>query len=261
MIMDAKHKKQQGVDEMEDGKNKVITAKNTLGTAGFILALIGLFTGWIPFLGWAVWILGAVFSIIGIFKTPKGLAIAGTAISAVGVIILIVIGVSFSDDNSSDKASSDNSAKQESTVKKEKTTKATKTFKDGVLENEKMKIKITSNKIIPVGQKGNEYGDKPVIAFWFEVTNKTDESISPMTSWITNIQAYQDTNADQVNELDVASLPDDQFLDTQLEDIKKGGTAKCAVAYYLDDDATPVDLVYENIVTDELYGKMTYQVK
>ena len=69
----------------------VVAQKNPLGTAGFVLALIDLFLGWVPFLGWLLWILGAVFSVIGIFKRPKGLAIAGTIISFIGLIIILVI--------------------------------------------------------------------------------------------------------------------------------------------------------------------------
>lgn len=62
-----------------------------MGTAGFVLALIALFLGWIPVLGWIVWLLGLIFSIVGIFKTPKGLAIAGLVISLIGIILLLVV--------------------------------------------------------------------------------------------------------------------------------------------------------------------------
>ncbi|MDR2457929.1 MAG: hypothetical protein LBD41_05560 [Clostridiales Family XIII bacterium] len=68
-----------------------IRRANSLGTAGFVLALIALFFSWIPIFGWIVWALGAVFSIIGIFKIPRGLAIAGAAISFAGLIILIAV--------------------------------------------------------------------------------------------------------------------------------------------------------------------------
>ena len=47
---------------------------NGMGTAGFVLALLGL-----------------IFSIIGVFRQPKGLAIAGLVISCLGLIILIVV--------------------------------------------------------------------------------------------------------------------------------------------------------------------------
>lgn len=64
---------------------------NTMGIAGFVLALISLFVGWIPFFGWIVWLLGLIFSIIGVTKEPRGFAIAGLIISFIGVILLIVL--------------------------------------------------------------------------------------------------------------------------------------------------------------------------
>jgi hypothetical protein len=39
------------------------------------------------------------------------------------------------------------------------------------------------------------------------------------------------------------TLPDDRFLDSQTENIKKAGTVENAMAYELDDLHTPVDLV------------------
>ncbi len=64
---------------------------NGLGTAGFILALISLCLSWLPGVGWAVWFLGLLFSFIGVFKSPRGLAIAGLIISLIDVILLIVV--------------------------------------------------------------------------------------------------------------------------------------------------------------------------
>lgn len=69
--------------------NQQENKSNGIGTAGFVLALIALFLGWIPFLGWIIWILGAIFSFVGVFKSPKGLSIAGLVISFIGIIILI----------------------------------------------------------------------------------------------------------------------------------------------------------------------------
>lgn len=71
--------------------NQVEKKSNGMGTAGFVLALIALFLGWVPIVGWLVWILGLIFSFIGVFKTPKGLAIAGLIISLIGIILLIVV--------------------------------------------------------------------------------------------------------------------------------------------------------------------------
>jgi hypothetical protein len=64
---------------------------NGVGTAGFVLALVGLFLGWIPVLGWLSWLIGLILSFVGIFKEPRGMAIAGLVISCLGLIILILI--------------------------------------------------------------------------------------------------------------------------------------------------------------------------
>jgi hypothetical protein len=64
---------------------------NGMGVAGFVLALIALFLGWVPILGWILWLLGLIFSIVGMFKKPKGLAIAGLVISLIGIILIIFV--------------------------------------------------------------------------------------------------------------------------------------------------------------------------
>lgn len=68
-----------------------VARSNGLGTAGFVLALIALFLGWIPFLGWILWLLGVILSFCGVFKTPRGLAIAGLVVSFIGIIFLLAV--------------------------------------------------------------------------------------------------------------------------------------------------------------------------
>ena len=58
----------------------------------------------------------------------------------------------------------------------------------------------------------------------------------------------------------MGSLPDDRFLDSQTENIKKGGTVENAMAYELDDLDTPVDLVATEGL-DEVIGKATYTLR
>lgn len=82
--------------EQDQSKQTIIinqqtpSRSNGLGVAGFVLSLIAVFFGWVPFLGWVLWLLGLILSICGVFKTPKGLAIAGLVISLIGLILLIV---------------------------------------------------------------------------------------------------------------------------------------------------------------------------
>jgi hypothetical protein len=77
--------------------NQQAFQKNGVGTAGFVLALLGLIFCWVPVLNWILWILGLILSFVGVFKTPKGLSIAGLCISFIGIILmLVVLGALFS---------------------------------------------------------------------------------------------------------------------------------------------------------------------
>lgn len=64
---------------------------NSSGTAGLVLAILGLLLGWIPFLGWPIWLLGLLFSIIGLYKRPKGCAVAGLIISCIDLLIILIV--------------------------------------------------------------------------------------------------------------------------------------------------------------------------
>lgn len=134
-------------------------------------------------------------------------------------------------------------------------------FKNDVLETKYAKIEITDVKIIQPGEAGNEYSDKPVIAFWYKATNKTDEELDPNGAWFNNFVAYQDNDSDRINELNVGSLPDDKFLDTQSEIIKKGGTVENAVCYELDDLETPVLLKAVSEISGDKIGSKEYSIK
>ena len=134
-------------------------------------------------------------------------------------------------------------------------------FRDGVLQLQDARVEITDSKVIPVGEKGNEHGDKPVIAFWYKTTNLSDKEFSASTPWIASFEAIQDNNPNTVNKLEVGMHPDDRYLDTQFENIKKGGTAEDAIAYELDDMTTPVVLKATRGMGGESLGEHTYTIK
>lgn len=134
-------------------------------------------------------------------------------------------------------------------------------FQDNVFETEEFKIEITDWRVIPVGEEGNQYGDGPVIAFWYNTTNLSDEPIDPSTTWIFHFTAIQDNDPNMINELDIASLPDPQYRDTQMADIKPGGTVPMAEAYELSDEVTPVTLQAKaNMFDSEPTGEMTFDI-
>jgi hypothetical protein len=64
---------------------------NSMGTAGFVLALLGIFFSWIPIVDFIFWLLGLIFSFVGLFKEPRGLAITGFVLSVIDIFIMIAI--------------------------------------------------------------------------------------------------------------------------------------------------------------------------
>lgn len=134
-------------------------------------------------------------------------------------------------------------------------------FKDNEAKLEDLKINITETKVIKVGEKGNEYGEKPVLAIWYSTTNLSDKDIDPTTAWFAVFKVIQDNNPNSINELNVTSSPDEKFLDSQLETIKMDGTVENAVAYKLDDLETPVTLVATQGVTGIELGRIDYEIK
>lgn len=72
---------------------------NGLGTAGFITSLLGLLLSWVPILGWILWLVGALLSLIGVFKSPRGLAITELILSlitlGIGMLFIELIGSAF----------------------------------------------------------------------------------------------------------------------------------------------------------------------
>ncbi len=69
---------------------KQVTKSNGVGVAGFVLALVSLIFCWVPILSWILWFFGILLSFIGMFKRPRGLAIAGFLISVVDFILLVL---------------------------------------------------------------------------------------------------------------------------------------------------------------------------
>mgnify|MGYP006365354309 FL=1 len=136
-------------------------------------------------------------------------------------------------------------------------------FDGTMLRGNSYSVRITSHKVINPGEEGNEYGDKPVIAFWYDTLvspdYKNDRPIDPMSSWIMNFKAVRDNDPNAINELQIASLPDKNFLQSQMSQIKPGGTVANAVAYELTDTTTPVKLTEKDMMGTE-YGSFEYKL-
>lgn len=145
------------------------------------------------------------------------------------------------------------------TVKELKSTDFSQSFKDGVLDVPAAKFEITDHRVVEPGEPGNEIGEKPLLVFNYDVTNKTDETLTT-TDFVVYFTAIQDNDPDKVNELDLGSYIDPETSDTQLEQIKKGGTVAGTIAYELDDLTTPVDLVASKSFSQDEIGRQTFEL-
>jgi hypothetical protein len=239
-------------------------AGNGFGIASLILGILTMAGFAVPFLNYvtiATGIVGVILGIVGLVikYRPRKAAVAGVILSGLGLILSTILVVVYAAifTGAAEAISKETVPPAGTPSASASEERATASFKDGVLITSKMKIEITSHRVIPVGQPGNEYGEKPVIAFVYNTTNLTNESLDPTLAWIGTFEAFQDTNPNAVNKLNVGSTPGDQYLDSQSEAIKEGGTVENAVAYELDDETTPVKLTAkETIISDELGSEM-----
>lgn len=145
------------------------------------------------------------------------------------------------------------------TVKELKSTDFSQSFKDGVLDVPAAKFEITDHRVVQPGEPGNEIGEKPLLVFDYDVTNKTDETLTT-TDFVVYFTAIQDNDPNKVNELDLGSYFDPETSDTQLEQIKKGGTVAGTIAYELDDLTTPVDLVASKSFSQDEIDRQTFEL-
>lgn len=71
--------------------NQIEHKTNGLGTAGFIVSLVCSVFCWVPGVNFVLWFLGLLFSFIGLFKKPRGLAIAGFIIAIIDIVIIVAL--------------------------------------------------------------------------------------------------------------------------------------------------------------------------
>src|SRR5699024_552236 len=88
-------------------------------------------------------------------------------------------------------------------------------FQDGVIDINNVKLDIQETKVIEQSEKGNEDGENPEFAIWYDETNRTDEEITAEEAWTSQISAIQRSGAENANELEVTSLPNEADSDTQ----------------------------------------------
>ena len=143
-------------------------------------------------------------------------------------------------------------------------TAAEANFDGEMLRGNSYSVRITEHKVIQPGEAGNEGGDKPLIAFYFDtlVNSNYDNSapLTPSIAWTLNFHAVQDNDPNKVNELQFGVLNDATAETNSYAEIKPGGTVSSAVAYQLTDTTTPVKLIAGDL-TGTQFGTAEFAVK
>lgn len=236
-----------------------------LGIAALILSILG-----------CTFIIGAILAIIDLASNNgKSKTLSKIALGICGAWLVIgIIGMFVNKGNKNSTTttsvtteattevatSSDNESTTEADTQAS-TDSSTASFTGDTVVTADFTIDILEYKVIQPGEAGNQYGEKPVLAIWYNTTNTSGKDIDPTTAWTYTMTAIQDNNPDMVNELNVGLHPDESLLDSQMASIKEGGTVKNAVAYELTDLETPVELKATNGLFGEDLGSKIIDIK
>ena len=72
-----------------------VPQKNGVGIAGFVMSITGLILCWVPIIKWLLLVPAFLLSFIGMFKKPRTLAVIGTIISALVILVIVIIKAAF----------------------------------------------------------------------------------------------------------------------------------------------------------------------
>ncbi|MEJ5928764.1 DUF5067 domain-containing protein [Corynebacterium sp. H128] len=193
-------------------------------------------------------------------KTPSKLAIAALFMIAPLTLAACGSGDSEPEAKKETQATTADKASGSSAAKPAAQPSGKPGFADSVLETEDFVATITETKVIPAGEKGNTNGNKPVVAFYYDMTSKSADDVVPGVSWTFVVTAYQG-GTDESNEIEIAPNPDDNLALAELAAIKQGESHSNIAAYYLNDETTPVTLVASEDLGFTELGKQNFEVK
>lgn len=156
--------------------------------------------------------------------------------------------------------------KSETTAKKVEKEQPKKEENTGLKDNtavlNDIDVKVLETEFIPKGTYEGQ--EKDQLGIIYEVKNKSDKEIDPISGWYATFEATQDTK-DTVHKLETAPMPNikkyQDYLDTQLDIIKKDGTLKNAMAYELEDTTTPVILKATKGVGGKKLGEIEVKIE
>lgn len=83
-------------DPSEGMTSQAAPTGNGMAIAGMVLAICAVVVSWLPGVNFVCWLLGLIFSIVGLRNANRGapyrgMAIAGLVISLAGIVLIIIL--------------------------------------------------------------------------------------------------------------------------------------------------------------------------
>ena len=129
-------------------------------------------------------------------------------------------------------------------------------FDGKTLVSQNFTIVITEYKVIQPGEPGNQMGEAPVIAFWYDLTaHEGSSGVRPLSAWELTFTAHQ------MKELDYGHMPDLEHYEVSISEVEAGQTVSCSTAYELLDDTTKVRfVVWKDAYAETILSEYEYDI-
>lgn len=116
-------------------------------------------------------------------------------------------------------------------------------LEDASVKNDSLQIDIKGYQVVPAGVGGAVNSLKPVVVFYYDVTNNGDKEIDALSAWTELFDVYQNTGEDDRNLLGQGIFVDESISsENGTTPLKKGETKSYYKPYELSDDTTSVTL-------------------
>ncbi|RYQ12504.1 hypothetical protein PG2093B_0080 [Bifidobacterium pseudolongum subsp. globosum] len=209
------------------------TKMSVCGIIGLVLGVLAIVLSFIPIINNAAAVLGCVGAILGIIaivgtfrgkKSGKAIAIVGTVLSVLAVVITLSMQASFSKaideatGSSSSSASSSNGAKSGQA----------KQDKEGDLDD--MHVNIVS-----AVKSANDFQGEPTVLVTYEWKNTTDKNNSFMV--LADAKAFQNGQELQTATYSMDTEPEGYEDGSAYADVQPGAMGKATIGYVLKDDS------------------------
>lgn len=116
-------------------------------------------------------------------------------------------------------------------------------IEDASVKNDSLQIDVKGYQVVPAGVGGAANSLKPVVVFYYDVTNTGDKEIDALSAWTELFDVYQNKGEDDRNLLGQGVFADESIpSENGNTPLKKGETKSYYKPYELSDDTTSVTI-------------------